>query len=281
MKKNIENLIAFVHIEKAAGQTFIRILENNFKYKHCRVAPLNKKNKGIFSVDDLKLILKINPFTQAISGHSIKPFSNLATYIPHIRYVTILRDPVERYISHYQYWVKVLKKNIKFEDFLKLDSMRDFQTKKIAGAPIIQEAKRILSDEFFLVGVLENFDYFLALLKIKLSPYEFNCEYKKKNVAKNNFLKVNIDQKLEKYKKEILFNNRNDIELYSYAKNYIFQKQKEAALLTTNEKNIDFENSYHYQMKNELIGKLYRNLYYGPIFSFLRYKNGLDIKGSY
>ena len=77
MIKN-KKLLAFIHIEKAAGQTFIRILENNYSYRHCRVAPLKKEHRGIFSADAMKMILFINPFVETISGHSIERFEKLA-----------------------------------------------------------------------------------------------------------------------------------------------------------------------------------------------------------
>ena len=119
------------HIEKAAGQTFTRILENNFSYRHCRVAPLKKEHCGVFTADAMKTIVFINPFVKAISGHSIKPFSNLKTILPKVRYITHLRDPVERYISHYQNWIQKLKKtNIRFEEFIELESIIPFKIKR-------------------------------------------------------------------------------------------------------------------------------------------------------
>lgn len=281
MHKRDKILIAFVHIEKGAGQTFIRILENNFTYKHCRVAPFSQQHKGIFKANDLKKIFRINPFTQAISGHSIKPYSDLNTYMPNIHYVTIIRDPVERYISHYQYWVKNLNKKIRFEEFLKIDAMRDFQTKKIAGIPQIEEAKRVLLEKFLLVGLLEDFDTFLSLLKIKLLPFKFNCMYEKKNIAKDNSIKIKIKNNMHKFKKEIIRNNKKDIELYHFVKESLLKKELNLAEILNRNTCQDFEHSYRYQTKRELIGKLYRNFYYGPIFTILRYKNGLDIRGSY
>ena len=54
-------MLAFIHIEKAAGQTFIRMLENNFIWRHCRVAPLKKEHLGVFKWADLKMLLSVMP----------------------------------------------------------------------------------------------------------------------------------------------------------------------------------------------------------------------------
>ncbi len=72
-----------------------------------------------------------------------------------LNYITIFREPVQRYISHFQYWVDVLNRNIHFEKFLSLEELADLQTKKIAGSPDLGKAKETVEDKLFLSGVGE------------------------------------------------------------------------------------------------------------------------------
>ena len=182
------------------------------------MAPLKKKHLGVFKWDDLKMLLRVNPFLCAIAGHSIVPYSDLADHFPDIRYITLLRDPVKRYISHYQYWVQVLKKEISFDKFLSLEDLHNFQTKKIAGSADLFAAKSIIREKIFLTGIVEEFDDFLIVLRDKLAQRHFDIKYERKNVAKSNLIKNRITQNFEKYKERIYSNNRIDNELYKFVK---------------------------------------------------------------
>ena len=274
-------MLAFIHIEKAAGQTFIRILENNFVYRHCRVAPLKKEHKGVFQWADLQLLMKINPFLNALAGHSVVPYSDLSEYKSDIRYITILRDPVKRYISHYQYWVQVLNKQISFEKFLSIEDLNNFQTKKIAGSADVSSAKKTVKEKIFLAGVVEEFDDFLVILKNKMAPGSFDIRYKRRNVAKGNLIKKNIFERFDKYKENILSNNQLDQELYHYVKETSFQKEKAQWLKKDDCQIVNDQPNLATKLNREIIGRIYRNLYIGPVTNIIRKLNGLKPGGSY
>lgn len=280
MIKN-KKLLAFIHIEKAAGQTFTRILENNFIYKHGRVAPLKKEHNGIFTADAMRMIFRINPFLEAISGHSIKPFSDLQSIVPNVRYIVLMRDPVERYLSHYQYWVQMMKKDIRFEEFIELKTISNFQTKKIAGTPDLDKAKKILNEKVFLAGTVEKFDDFLMVLKAKLVPQKLDIAYIRKNVARGNIIKTYIHKNFEKYQEQILEKNLLDIELYNYAKNDLFRREQKELLISSKRSELDKISRAGFKIKRDLIGRLYRNLYFSQIIRIIRQRNGLEPGGSY
>jgi hypothetical protein len=273
-----EHLLAYVHIEKAAGQSVTGILENNFTFRHCRVKPLKKSHSGVFCASDLKVVSRINPSLQAISGHSILPTSDLHTLVPGIRYITLLREPIARYISHYQYWVEKLDRKMDFIHFLDIPAMNNFQTKKIAGTGDISKAKQILRNHFFLVGTVDDFIPFMKVLSIKIQPVKFNKIYvERKNVA-DKLSKEKLHKRTKKYLTQIKKNNQLDLELYDFVKNEVFYntKKKYEQIISANER--CFRNAGSNQLP---FWKIYRNLYYSPIIRLLRKKNGLSPDGSY
>ena len=193
-----KEIIAYIHIEKAAGQTMQHILQKNFLYNHCHVKTLKKSEKGVFSSSSMRILLRINPFIKSISGHSIMPFSDLKQKYPNIKYITLMREPFERYISHYQYQVNRMRSSWNFDTFLKQNFTKNFQTKKIAGTENLEKAIKIVKENIFLVGTVDEFDNFLLVLQKKLLPENLNINYKSKNVAKDNRIKSDIIKNLAK-----------------------------------------------------------------------------------
>lgn len=273
-----KSIIAFVHIEKAAGTTFTSILQHNFLYRHCEVKPLYLSDRGVFSARSMKTLFKINPFVESISGHSIKPYSDLSILLPNIKYVTILREPIARYVSQYQYHIDRMGSNWKFQDYLKKDFDYNFQTKKIAGSEDLEKAKEIIRDNFFLVGIAEEFDNFLQILKNKILPFNLDTSYQKKNVASKNKIKKYIYDNMDKYKDQIKERNKLDVELYEYAKNYIYDIEKKRYLDSENRSDDNLKwDSLHKRKIIFFLYKLYRKLYYEQIVKVIRYANGSHI----
>ena len=280
-KKTKKEIFAFVHIEKAAGTTFIHLLRRNFFLRYIDVRPLSEKSNRIFSLQDLKKYLIINPFLKCIGGHAVVPYSALANKSLNIKFITLLREPVFRYISHYQYWVEKRQKKISFDEFLKLDWMKNFQVKKIAGSENLTLAKKIIKDWFFLVGIAEEFDEFLICLQMKILPRIFCPYYKIHNVGINNNIKNDI---LSKYYDQIIEKNELDIKLYFYVKNEIIPN-------LIKQYGTDFrENINHFKKLNDkyrpptlksYIDFMCRKIYYERISNGIRYINSMPMKGYY
>ena len=201
-----------------------------------------------------------------------------------IKYITILRDPARRYISHYQYWREKLGHKINFEEFLKFRKTHNLQTRKIAGGENVQLAKKILQNHYFLVGIVEEFDEFLILLKNKLKPKNFRPEYRLQNVGKrNSTIKYELNKNIHNYFSEIMYANKLDNELYSYVKNDIIAKEKEkyGSNFEGDIKRFKNENR-NYSKKHFLyLDYLLRKCYYQPMFGIIRKNNGLPKRGSY
>jgi hypothetical protein len=275
-------LLAFVHIEKAAGTTLIYLLRRNFALRYLDVRPLHSRSEGIFCAEDLLTCLQINPFLLSVGGHAVKPFSDLETVAPNIRYVTLLRDPVRRYLSQYHYWITVLKKEWTFEEFLDHEPSHDFQTRKLVGSSDVAAAKRVLAERFFLVGIAELFDEFLVELAQKLQPRRFDPRHRRRNVASERTQQA--PDLFERFDARIRANNAGDIELYQHVVDVVLPRQRHlyegdfGAALTALRGTGEIRERIGVRL---LLDGLCRKVYYEPLTGILRRLGGLPMKGSY
>ncbi|WP_200389735.1 sulfotransferase family 2 domain-containing protein [Thiocapsa imhoffii] len=237
-------MLVFIHIEKCAGTTFKKILQHNYAGGFCDVRPLfgnaNKEinlyvqnaynnivldggNPNQFLARDLKTYKQIAPWLKCIGGHSLRPCLGLEIVESEIQFVTILREPISRYISYYTYGSGKPRKlwKFSFDEYLEKPNFHNFQTKKIACGSDIEKAKLILSNQFMVVGVMEHFDEFLCVLKRRLAIPNFSIFY-----SSVNNRHTQIMDHWSKYEDKIYQNNSLDIELYNYVLNTIIPRQR-------------------------------------------------------
>lgn len=267
-------LLVFVHIPKAGGTTLIHLLRHNYFMSYCDVRPLRPRSQEFFCAEDMKTFLKMNPFIECIGGHSIRQYGDLDALFPNVRYITILRNPVNRCISHYQQRVTKFG-NISFEEFLTRDWVRNLQTRHIAGSDDVQLAKKILTEKFFSVGILEEFDQFLTILLKKLSPKPFDPSYRIMRVAGDKNAKEEI---LRKHEDLIIDTHRADIELYNYVKQEILASERKMYGPDIEKDILDLRHRNEATapaMTKQRIDFLFRKLYYEPISGLIRASNGL------
>ena len=283
-KTSNRKILAFVHIEKAAGTTLIHLLRINFLLRHCDVSPMSRNSNKRFCAEDMKKILKINPMVQSIAGHAVHPCSNLESIIPNVRYITLLRDPIKRYVSQYQYWVEKLGYDISFQEFLDNDEPVNWQTKKIAGSEDVRLAKKLLDEKFFLVGIVEEFDEFLILLQRKLMPYKFRPGYRVQNVGeKQSAVRKQAEIAQRKHVDAIIKRNELDLEIYSYVKQKILPNQKVAYGKGFENDVSSFKNNIkgYFSESHRYIDYIYRKAFLRSIIGFYRKINQLTWYGSY
>lgn len=227
--RNNKESVIFLHIPKAAGSTLHWIIEQQYE------------PTTIFTINEERTINDFTNLSEAeraeirvLKGHM---YFGLHKSLPQpSTYITILRDPIERVISHYYYVLReprnelherVTSQNMSLKDFvgsgiyLHLDNG---QTRLISttGADfaygqcseeMLRSAKENIKEHFIVVGLAERFDESLILLKrsLKWTRMPF---YTKQNVTKNRPLKQDVSKDtlnlLEKY-------NELDIELYKHA----------------------------------------------------------------
>lgn len=188
------SLYLFIHIEKAAGTTFHNILKKKLS-EYYILKPYPKHGKHLYP-EQLKDIFKHAPFVNGLGGHRLKPFLEYEKYIDReIKYLTILRDPVERYLSHYNHHVTKGIGDYKLQEFLEKEYFHNFQTKKIAGEASFEKAKNIIK-KFHFVDVVKSLE-----LGLRKNKGDYVVEKEKLNSA-------DLDKIHEA--------NKEDLKLYKY-----------------------------------------------------------------
>ena len=236
--------IAFVHIPKTAGGTAINMLTNAF-------SKAGITDAGNFITGPEKVATKLRKGPEGwerwrdrggrvVSGHV--PYAALREYLPaDARYMTFLREPIDRALSHYYRHIHVdeskddLADRIKqYEDEgaarassleeaiveMRQIQLRDFCTRFLSDsrsptgelpASALDEAKANLR-EFAFVGIQERFEESIVLLQrtfgLGLLPY-WNRHV---NVLRPGIEEISAEQRalLEEH-------NQLDLELYAFA----------------------------------------------------------------
>ncbi len=274
--------LAFVHIEKAAGTTFIHLLRRNYFLRYMDVRPVTRHGKGNLRASDLRVLSRLNPFLRCIAGHSLQTCSDIDEWRDDIQYVTILRSPVDRYISQFNYWNHRLGKNVSFEEFLRDESTWNFQTRKIAGRNDLEEASSQLENTFFHVGLVEQFDEFLLTLRRKLLPTPFDPLYSTKNTRSER--SAAASELIERFRDEIEERNAVDLQLYAFAKTKLLPRYRSEYGADLDDDIRQFRRSnatYRDRSLKTYADYAIRKVYYETLTGLIRRYSGLPYRGSY
>lgn len=246
MKSEKNALYIFLHMPKCAGSTFRCHIEQNFKkeeiiefYNRPNYDPINKildlpnyrKRVEVYLSSLTKeQIDKIKVIYEHWVPYGIHKFFNKTP-----RYITFLRNPVERVISDYnslttRYFDKSLKDKIArdfllidgkvptFEQWLEIKYIPNGMIKLLKANSFIEDNyegdnKEILKktlNKFYFIGITENYDEDALFLYHELGMNKF---YDNQNISKKYF----VPKDYEKTKKMILSKNILDQELYDCA----------------------------------------------------------------
>lgn len=178
-------LLAHVHLPKNGGSSINDLLFESFGYRY---RSLYVHDPNIQQDEDfLNQQLPLVPQAQVISSHNFRAFPEKVGHRPML-YFTFLRHPLARHLSYYRYakkhyhslspeHLKVLPENflemspqdyLRFEAELHAQGHRFGQLHTFDPQGDLGKAHQILSD-FFLVGVTEQLERSLNLLRKKLS----------------------------------------------------------------------------------------------------------------
>ena len=226
---NNRNLV-FIHIPKTAGTTLNSILERHYP----------KRNTFSFwqNVDQIVREFPEWPIERRrqirlLKGHM--PFGLHRFLVGESRYITVLRAPVERIVSHYFFvkrtprhylYQQVIERNLSLAEYASsgiTEELDNGQVRLLAGIDRsipygscgrehLELAKRNVEEHFAVVGLSERFEESLALMGIELGwnwiPY-----YQAMNITEGRPKERQIDPSILK---SIERDNQFDLELYAW-----------------------------------------------------------------
>lgn len=259
-------MLAFVHIEKCAGQTVHWILRSSYGIHHCDVLPWQGYNAMApldgFTATDLQRLRHVYPRLKSIAGHKVRTYTDLHRAQPDVRYFALIREPLRRQASHFQFLKERRQLTISFEEWVQTNDWgANWQTRMLTGTDDVNEAVRILEKKQVLVGLVEHFDEWLLLVKGLQAP-DLNIAYERKNVASDKTL---ANQLLtDKHSRAILEEqNQADLALYHYVKNELYPAWQQAYGPRLAEDLRQFQsNRGQFNKQRVLQSRLYRNLIY-------------------
>lgn len=238
-QQSSSHTLIFIHIPKAAGTTFAQVLVRQYKhqdihYVNIEAGPAEQHSVNVFR----ELPEQVKAQMSCVWGHI--PFG-LHQWLPQaVRYLAIMRNPVERVVSYYYHVChhrrhplhsEVVKRDMSLEDFIRkvVDiNENNLETRFISGcanfdslmpphdelpANALDLAKKNLENYFAVCGLTEQFDESLLLMQRVLGWK--SIFYKKKNVGKKPSaaqLSSSTRRLIEKYEEK-------DLELHEFTRN--------------------------------------------------------------
>lgn len=233
MNNHIQPVLAFCHLRKTGGVTFNQILRREFGVQHIDAITRYPDGRNVYRSEDLEQDRVVYPRIKSIAGHGLRPFLNYGEFGNRMRWITLLRNPSERYVSHYIHHVEKFGYDKSFRVWIDIHKHQNDQTKTIAGIDDVEQAKRILK-EFFWIGFTDQYVESMKILEVCLGDSISTKYTRKSNVARGN--KFDKEALVEGFADDIRRRNQLDWELYEFARNQLWPRQK--ALFSLHENHV-------------------------------------------
>jgi len=273
-------MYAFTHIDKTAGRTVRAVLRRSFGAGHCEIrTPYARRSKDpndrsiYVTGDDLRKVRRIYRHLRGVAGHNVKPYSDLETACPDIRYFTFLRDPIKRFLSHYKNKAGAYNRE-DFDRWAAQDWMHNFQTRTLAGEANAQKAIDLIANRISFVGLTEAFDESLLMLGRWLGEPDFRPEYRPVNrlVDKErtrDMLRAQADMsylETPEVQARLAEMNSLDQQVYDFAVRELFARQRQTYVgdLEADVTTLRQRNSAITDWSEPLSSRLLRNWVYKP-----------------
>jgi galactose-3-O-sulfotransferase len=224
--------LIFVHIPKTGGTSLVAAIESQYGSKH--VARLYLGGFGIPVDEFLQWSQRRLRRVRAVTGHYE---FGLAAHLPDpSTYLTVLRDPVDRVVSHYHYVLteptlielhEAHGSHASLEAHVARSPLRHLinnaQTRQLGGdvldpgrpptAADLSTAMRRIDEDFAVVGLQERLDESLALMRVVFGWDEHTLPHL--NVTSARPSVTDLDPEIRGV---VLEHNQLDAALYEHAR---------------------------------------------------------------
>lgn len=222
--------VIFLHIPKASGTTFHSVLDR--MYDKSELFDIRVVNKKLTTQSFIDLPLEDKKKIKMLKGHLHYGIHKHFDASEDIKYITLLRSPESRIVSHYYYVLshpghylfnQVVGKKMTLLDYALSDLSSELdngQTRLISGLEEVEINKcnrdmlntsiDNLQSNFLSFGITEKFDESLVLFQNKLGWTGVPCFKIMNDSKKKRIIPPDVINKIRK-------RNHLDIELYNWA----------------------------------------------------------------
>ncbi len=138
-------------------------------------------------------------------------------------FYTMLRDPIQRYVSMYKHEARSGWARDGFVSWMRNWPRDNFQVRRIAGEENLDVAKHTLAEKMRMVGLLERYNDSLLILRQRLGVPHWNVAYDRPwNVGKDSDAFKDLPDLVQQHREEIRQRNSLDILLYEFARNELW-----------------------------------------------------------
>jgi hypothetical protein len=230
-------VLVFLHVPRTAGTTLSRFLRG--KYRRAEIFPAYSA-AGETLAEQLQALREMSAagrdrINLVLAGHA--EYGQHEALSRPARYLSVLRDPVDRVVSSYRFlhdhpkdplYPEVVGQGMSLTDFVASPSAKginDWQTRCLAGVPwsetewtpaVFDRAKENVERDFLLAGLTERFPETVVLLS-RLMGWRNNY-YATLNTSKAEARCSEEDRRL------ILEHNQLDLKLYDFASERLNQQ---------------------------------------------------------
>lgn len=264
MNRKEKRIIVFAHVPKTAGTSLKYLLRRYFGLSHMDAKSRKGVPDAIYRPKDLRKDILFYPKLKLIASHGLKPYVSFEEFEARMQWFTFMREPIARYISHY------IHQQTSNHEIYKMDMIKwskrfrrdNCTVRMFAGERNLEKAKEMLHKRFKVIGLTEEFDTSVRLIKNAFGLERFDTKLeKRKMIIRDTSIKDNLMQNYNLYEESILENNQLDLELYKYFIENMWKDQvklwgdsaDEAQVLSSFQHKVNF---------NSL--KLFRNTLYKP-----------------
>mgnify|MGYP007073186536 FL=1 len=179
---------------------------------------ISRARRLVYTPDDYRIDRRLHPGLRSMGGHGLKPFVDFREYAGELRWFTILREPIERFISHFEHQVERTGYTSDFMEWMRKYRRSNFQVRMIAGEEDLEAAKQILDAKFACEGLQCEFNKSLLLMRHALNLGGFSVNYIKASNVSKGTTRQRIYDSFHKYQEQLIDNNDLDLKLYDYVR---------------------------------------------------------------